>query len=97
MIIEKSYTLATLGRYEEALAAADKAVLIEPSTYSYLAKGSSLEPLKRNKEALEAYQKAIDMDPTNPDAYFEKARLLNITGRYEEVYAALDRANQLNK
>jgi tetratricopeptide (TPR) repeat protein len=58
--VNLSAALTLKNRFEEALAAADKAVEIDPeSAYSWTARGRALNGLKRYKEAAEALEKAV--------------------------------------
>lgn len=57
----------TLGRYEEALAAYDKALEIKPDFHlAWYNRGNALGSLERYEEALISYDKALEF---NPDLY----------------------------
>ena len=54
--------LAVLGRYEEALAALDRAIAIDATmAEAHRARGGVLEALKRPEEAREAFAKADEI------------------------------------
>jgi tetratricopeptide (TPR) repeat protein len=56
-------------------------------------------PVKANESYLEqvqAFEKAIALDPTNADAWFNKAYALAGLKRYDEAIAAFDKVKELN-
>src|SRR5207302_782 len=57
--IDQGKRHSNLKRYEEALAAYEQALRLDPNfTFAYYNKGLALEQLKRTKEAQEAYARA---------------------------------------
>lgn len=61
-------------QYEEALAAYEKAIKINPSYYdAWYAKGSLLYQLGRDEEAIASYDKAIQIQPSSPYTWYNKA------------------------
>lgn len=58
----KGYRLYTLGKYDEAIKAYDRAIGLDPlgemSAFSWVTKGDALQKLGRTKEAQEAFAKA---------------------------------------
>jgi tetratricopeptide (TPR) repeat protein len=90
-------TLDDLSRYEEAIAAYDQAIRLDPNNAdAYNNKGVDLYDLKRYEEAIVAYDQAIRLDPNNADAYYNKGNTLYDLKRYEEAIAACDQAIYLN-
>jgi tetratricopeptide (TPR) repeat protein len=86
-----------LKRYEEALAALEQAIRLDPNlARAYNGKGIALGNLKRYEEALAAYEQAIRLDPTDPLAYYNKGIALHNLKRYEEALAALEQAIRLD-
>lgn len=85
-----------LKRYEEALAAYEEAIRLNPNdAESYKSKGSILYNLKRYEEALVAYGEAIRLDPTNASYHNNKGDAFDKLERYEEALAAYEEAARL--
>ena len=62
--IEKGNNLLDIGKYQEALAAYEEALLLDSSyTDAWTGKGRALNELKRYKEALDALNNALSLDP----------------------------------
>ena len=60
----KGFALASLGQYEEALKAYDKAIELKPDfSVAWNNKAFSFSSLGRYEEALNAYDKAIELKP----------------------------------
>jgi tetratricopeptide (TPR) repeat protein len=84
-------------RYEEALAAYEQAIRLDPKLASaYTNKGSALHNLKRYEEALVAFDQALLLDPNDAGAYTNKGVALGNLKRYEEALAAYDQAIRLD-
>jgi tetratricopeptide (TPR) repeat protein len=82
-----------LGRYEEAIAAYDAALAIQPDDHDALnGKGIALGNLGRYEEAIAAYDAALAIQPDDHDALNNKGVALGNLGRYEEAIAAYDAA-----
>jgi len=95
--IREGNALNGLKRYEEALAAYEQAIRLDPNyTYAYLFKGNALSDLKRYEEALAAYEQAIRLDPDDADYYHNKGIALNELKRHEEALAAYEQAIRLD-
>jgi len=89
--------LMNLRRYEEALAAYEQAIRLDPNfARAYNGKGLTLNSLKRYEEAIAAFEQAIRLDPNNAEAYNFKGIALNSLKRYEEALAALEQAIRLD-
>lgn len=89
--------LADRERYEEALAAYEQAIYLNPNLASaYNSKGSVLNKLKRYEEALVASELAISLDPNDEAAYHTKSIALYSLKRYEEALAACEYTIRLN-
>ncbi len=53
VLVEKSFALISLGRYEEAISMCDESLKIKPDKYkAWLYKGRALHNVKRYQEAL---------------------------------------------
>jgi tetratricopeptide (TPR) repeat protein len=87
---------ARARRFQEALAAYDAALRLDP-TYAraYLGKGDTLRLLNQHDEALSALDRAIELDPRLAAAYRRKAYILNQRQRHAEALTALNNAIQL--
>jgi tetratricopeptide (TPR) repeat protein len=92
----KGVALDNLKRYEEAIAAYDQAIRLDPNNdVAYNNKGYALNELKRYKEALAAYEEAIRLDPNSAVAYNNKGNTLERLGKKREAQQAYARARQL--
>jgi len=86
-----------LGRFEEALTARDRAIVIDPrDARSHSSRGAALNRLQRFEEALAACDVAIDIDPGLTDAHTARGTALNNLGRFEEALAACDKAIEID-
>jgi tetratricopeptide (TPR) repeat protein len=89
--------LASLGRFEEALAAYDQALTLDPDDATVQNnRGTALASLGRFEEALAAYDQAVTLD--SHDATFQNNRgtALASLGRFEEAMTAYDQALTLD-
>jgi len=85
-------------RYEEALAAFEQAIHLDPNyARSYLGKGEALSNLRRFQEALEAFEQAIRLDPHYARSYHDRGNVLSQLNQYEEAAAAFEQALQLEQ
>jgi serine/threonine protein kinase len=90
-------TLADLKQYEEALAAYEHAIGLNPNlAIAYNNKGSVLNKLKRYEEAVAASELAIRLDPNDMAAYHTKGIALFSLKRYKEALAVCEHAIRLN-
>ena len=91
-----SYSLAQLGKHQEALDVCDRALAISPmGAASWHNKGAALQSLGRAQDALEAFDRALATDPevaTRWHTNANKAIALLGLGRGEEALAACDEA-----
>jgi serine/threonine protein kinase/Tfp pilus assembly protein PilF len=89
--------LYDLKRDEEALAAYEQAVQLDPHlALAYEGKGNALYYCNRFEEALAAYEQAIQLDPHLAKAYDGKGWALWHLKRYEEALKAFDSATDLD-
>lgn len=90
---EKGMSLATLGRWAEALDCYDKAIALEPAAAPlHNNRGNALKRLRRVDESLAGYDKAIALDPLYAAAFENKALLYANAQRNEEALACVDRS-----
>lgn len=91
--LNEGIQLYRLGWYEEALAAFEQALRLDPHFADALfGKGNALYFLKRYEDALLAYEQAIRLDPYNPAFHNNKGSTLYSLGRYREALAAYKQA-----
>jgi Tfp pilus assembly protein PilF len=73
-----------LGHYEEALAAADDALALEPElTDALVNRGNALRALGRHREALQCYALVIARHPDDVDAHWNEALTRLTLGDFE--------------
>jgi tetratricopeptide (TPR) repeat protein len=90
---EKGTILAILGRYDEALAAFEKAALLDPKDLVVLFnKAQALLDLKRYDEAVQAYDDVLDRSPRDAVAWFNRGRALEALGREGEAVQSFQEA-----
>ena len=69
--------MVTAGKNEDAIAAYDKAIKLDPRHISaWNNKGIAMFRLKRYEEAINCYDKAITIDPNHANAWLNKAKAL---------------------
>ncbi|MCY7332124.1 MAG: tetratricopeptide repeat protein, partial [Pseudanabaena sp. CAN_BIN31] len=85
-----------LDKYEEAIAAYDRALQIKPDFHEvWNNRGIALFNLGRNEEAIAAYDRALQIKPDFHEAWNNRGSALFNLGRNEEAIAAYDRALQI--
>ncbi len=94
--LEEGNALEDLKRYNQALAAYEQAIRLDPKyTFAVVGKGNVLWHLKRFEEALAVYEQAIRFDPNYAFAYHNKGLALDKLGKSSEAKLAYDKARQL--
>jgi tetratricopeptide (TPR) repeat protein len=94
--IDEGNALEDLKRYDEALAAYEQAIRLDPNyALAYNNTGNALEDLKRYEEAFAAYDQAIRLNPNYALAYNNKGLALDRLGKSKEAKQAYDKAHQL--
>jgi TolB-like protein/class 3 adenylate cyclase/Tfp pilus assembly protein PilF len=93
-----SAMLAHSGQHAEAVAAAQRAIAIDPNDADgYVALAGALSFAGRPAEALEAVEKAMRLNPRFPSSYaYQRGLALFGMNRLDEAAASLQRAIQLN-
>lgn len=90
------FVLSLCRKYEQALAAYNKAIELQPNSHwAWLYRGSILEELGRYEEALAAYKKAIELKPNINWAWMQRGWILKNLGHYKEALAVYDKALEL--
>ena len=85
--------LAALGRFEEAIAACDKAIALAPDfAAAHTNRGNALRTLTRLEEALASYDRVIGLTPDSGEAHFCRGNVLADLNRHAEALASFDRA-----
>jgi len=96
-LVSLGNTYLDLKRYEEALAALEQALRLDPNEApAYIGRGAVLLNLKRYEEALAAFDQTIRFDPNDALAYTAKGIALRNLKRYEEALAAYEQALRLD-
>lgn len=92
---QRGQALAGLGRLEEALAAANRAVAQKPDyAEAWSNQSVILWRMKRYETALAATQRAVALKPDYASAWFNQGRILRSLKRDAQAVAAYDRALQ---
>ncbi len=91
----KGLALGNLGRHEEALAAFEAALRLDPTFEVYFSRAHALYSLGRIEEALESYNTLLALYPDNAYGYYRKGVLLDELGRYEAALELLHQAVKL--
>jgi TolB-like protein/DNA-binding winged helix-turn-helix (wHTH) protein/Tfp pilus assembly protein PilF len=86
---EYAWFLTTMGRHEEAIAEAERAVECDPLSFSAnLALGSNYSGARQFDKALAQYRKTIELDPNDPRGYEFLAGVYAFLGLYDESVKA---------
>ncbi len=89
----KGVELAEAGNYQEALAATERSIGIQPNfSLAWTSKSGILVMLGEYSEALNASENAIALRPDDVYAYCNKADALAGLGRYDEAVHAAEKA-----
>ncbi len=92
-LYHRGETFLELKRYQDALAAYNRAVELKPEyTEAWNGQANSLLELKRYQDALEAYDKVIQLQPSYKEAWNGRGKALDHLQRYEEAIASFDNA-----
>lgn len=89
----KGCNLCQVEQYQEAIAAFDRALQLEPhncQTWNY--RGNALSALQRPTAALHCYDKATALNSTYHQAWFNRGLLLTEMGAYGSALESFDRA-----
>jgi tetratricopeptide (TPR) repeat protein len=100
------------GQFSGALESSSRALAINSSylpgwinrgqilyNLGYVYEDQKKDPVKANEyylQQVQAFEKAISLDPTNADAWFNKAYALAGLKQYDEAIAAFDKVKELN-
>jgi tetratricopeptide (TPR) repeat protein len=93
----KKDSLASLGKYEEALQACEQAIKLDPMYFiAWYDKGWVLGHLDRREEALQMCEQAIKLGPKNIPAWNNKAWNLEKIGLKKDAEIAFAKAKELD-
>src|SRR5258706_9303676 len=95
-LVNYGNVLTLLGRYEEAIASYDRALLLAPDAGTLNNRGNALQGQGRRIEALVSYEKALALEPANVQALYKRGVMLGELGRTDEALAAYGRVLALN-
>jgi len=88
----KGETDHVMGRYEEAVAAYDQAVSLDPRFgKAWRNRGLSLSLLNRTTEAEESFQKALTIDPNDMEALYYQSLSRSYAGNTNGALESLDK------
>src|SRR4051812_19708065 len=90
-LVNVGNALSLLGRFDDAVAAYDRALLIQPDAETFNNRGHALQSLNRPAEALASYEHALALDPGNIQALFKRGVVLAELGRSDEALTAYNR------
>jgi tetratricopeptide (TPR) repeat protein len=89
--------LFEIGRDEDALAAFDRAIELDPKDVrAWIGKGFALKSLGRYPDSLVAHDRVIELDPNFANVWVSKGDVLRDLGRHEEALAAFHRVIELD-
>jgi tetratricopeptide (TPR) repeat protein len=90
---QRGETHHTMGRYEEAVAAFDQAVAIDPGYgEAWKNRGLSLALLGRTNESGESFARAIALNPSDSETFYYQALSRNSSGNRSAAMESLDAA-----
>jgi len=91
------YLAMVAGRFDEAFAAARRAVDADPlSAYSHVALGGAHMCHGRYQEAEAAFRRAVELDPVLWVSYRNLGICLSCAGKYDEALATLERGDEMS-
>jgi Flp pilus assembly protein TadD len=96
-VVDYAQILDRLGRHEDALAAANRALILKPNDFNGLfLRGVALQKLGRHREAAACFERAVALNPADARAHNLRGFSLSKLGRVEEALAGFERAQELD-
>ncbi len=93
LLQQRSYYLARLGRYPDAISSYQKTLAIAPSDPKVWCNyGSTLAAAGYLPEAINAYDRALDITPDYANAWRRRGRVLHRMGEYARAIESYDQA-----
>ena len=94
-LIDEGYSLFINGDNEGAVKCYDEALMIDPSSETYVCKAQALTRMGKFKESIDSSNKALELEPVNIIALVEKARALANLGSQDDSFKCYDKALEL--
>ncbi|MDZ8105466.1 MAG: tetratricopeptide repeat protein [Nostoc sp. DedQUE12a] len=95
-LLNFSWNLINLKRYQDALRCLNKALTFTPDSSDIcFAKGYALDDLGRLEEAIASYDQATKIKPDKDEAWYNRGIALFNLGRLEEAIASYDQATKI--
>ena len=89
----KCSVLGLLGRYDDALASAEKMIQLDPKdSMAWGIRGLALFSMGKLEEGLNSYDKAIELGSKDKVVFFNRAEVLFALNRWQEACIALEKA-----
>lgn len=89
--VEFGQALSRVGKYEEAITAANQALKIDRWFYdAYSLLGKTYQVQGDMEKAIEMYRKAVSMNPTDPKLYIDLAKALQEHAGMEQAVAEME-------
>jgi len=93
IIHDRCVALLSLGRFEEALADAERCIGKSPdNVMAHFSRGNALRELNRWEDAVAAYERVLALDPDVANAHRNLAGALRVLGRLDDAISHFDRA-----
>lgn len=90
---EKGNNLSESRKYEQAIAAYDRAIQIQPNYYElWLKRGDAQVEMEQYQVALASYERAIKIQPEAEEGWYKKGRVLSLMEQYEAALDSYERA-----
>lgn len=94
ILVAKATILGILGKYEEAIKAADEATAINPDDFEvFNTKGVSLYHLEKYEDAIKAFDACLALKPNFSIAIQKKISALTLIGKYAEAAKAYEESD----
>jgi predicted O-linked N-acetylglucosamine transferase (SPINDLY family) len=90
-LVNYGNVLTMLGRFGEAIASYDRALVIAPDAQTWNNRGNALQSLGHRAEALASYERALRLEPGNLQALLRRGILLGELNYNNEALASYDR------
>jgi predicted O-linked N-acetylglucosamine transferase (SPINDLY family) len=90
-LVNYGNVLTLLGRFGEAIASYDRALVIAPDAQTWNNRGNVLQNLNQKSEALASYEKALQLEPGNIQALCKRGVILGELRYTDEALASYDR------
>ena len=90
-LVNYANVLSLKGRFAEAVANYDRALMSRPDADVFRGHGHALQGLDRLPEALASYGRALALNPSDVQALYKQGVILGELGQADEALAAYDR------